>query len=89
MASAAWDRFSLKTKGMKNNNQQTQDNKNRLLWRYTGLAFQFIVGIAIFLFAGIKLDDWMRFQTPLATCLLPLLFITSVIIKAVIDTGKK
>lgn len=62
---------------------------NQLLWKYAGLATQFLVGIGIFLYGGLKLDEWLRFRMPLAVWVLPLLFIITVIIKIVKDTGRK
>lgn len=68
-------------------NNEKPDNK--LLWRYAGLATQLMVGLGLFVYAGIKIDEWIKFKMPLAVWILPLLFITSVIIKTIIDTGKK
>ncbi len=62
---------------------------NNLLWKYAGLATQFLVGIGLFLFLGIKIDGWLKIKTPLAVWVLPLLFITAVIVRIVRDTGKK
>lgn len=64
-------------------------NNNNLLWRYAGLVTQFLVGIGLFLFAGLKLDDWLKFKMPVAVWVLPLLFIIVVIVKIVRDTGNK
>lgn len=62
---------------------------NTLLWKYAGLATQFLVGIGLFLFAGIKIDQWMKINMPVAVWVLPLLFITAVIVKIIRDTGNK
>ena len=62
---------------------------NTLLWKYAGLATQFLVGIGLFLFAGIKIDQWMKIDMPVAVWVLPLLFITAVIVKIIRDTGNK
>ncbi|OPZ95815.1 MAG: hypothetical protein BWY70_01914 [Bacteroidetes bacterium ADurb.Bin408] len=64
-------------------------NNNNLLWRYAGLATQFLVGIGLFLFAGLKLDEWLKFKMPVAVWVLPLLFIVVVIVKIIRDTGNK
>ena len=64
------------------------DNRN-LLWRYAGLATQFLLGIGLCVFAGMKLDDWLKLNTPVAVWVLPLLLITGVIIKVVKDTSQK
>lgn len=62
---------------------------NHLLYKYAGLASQLVIGLGLFLWSGIKIDKWLELSTPVATWVLPLLFIMSVIIKIVIDTGKK
>ena len=66
------------------------NNKNdRLLWKYAGLAMQFLVAIAICVYAGIKLDQYLSFSTPLAVWILPLLVIVGIIVKIVKDTSPK
>ena len=62
---------------------------NRQLMRYAGLGFQFLVGIGLALFAGLKVDEWLKMPFPLLVWLIPLLIIIGVIIKTVVDTGKK
>lgn len=62
---------------------------NNLLWKYAGLATQFLVGIGLAVFAGLKLDEWLKIKMPLAVWVLPLLLIIAVIIKVVKDTAKK
>ncbi len=64
------------------------DNKD-LLKRYAGLSGQFLAGLAITVYGGIKLDEWLKLSIPLAVWALPLLFITGIIIRLIIDTGKK
>jgi putative effector of murein hydrolase LrgA (UPF0299 family) len=67
----------------------SMDNKNNLLWKYAGLSSQFLIGIGLFLYAGIKIDKWLSLKTPIATWALPLLFIFSIIFKIIKDTNKK
>ena len=62
---------------------------NNLLWKYAGLATQFLVGIGLALYAGLKLDQWLKIKMPLAVWVLPLLVILGVIIKVIIDTASK
>lgn len=57
--------------------------------RYAGLATQFLVGIALMVFIGMKIDNWAGFSTPIAVWVLPLLLITGVIIKIIKDTSGK
>lgn len=62
---------------------------NKQLMRYAGLGFQFLVGIGLALFVGLKADEWLNMNFPLLVWLIPLLIIVGVIIKTVIDTGRK
>ena len=62
---------------------------NNLLWKYAGLATQFLVGIGLAVYAGLKIDEWLKIKTPEAVWVLPLLLITAVIIKVIKDTAKK
>lgn len=62
---------------------------NNLLWKYAGLATQFLVGIGLAVYAGLKIDEWLKIKTPVAVWVLPLLLITAVIIKIIKDTAKK
>ena len=62
---------------------------NNLLWKYAGLATQFLVGIGLAVYAGLKIDEWLKIKMPLAVWILPLLLITGVIIKIIKDTAKK
>jgi hypothetical protein len=62
---------------------------NNNVWKFASIGSQFMVGIGIFVFLGIKIDNWLQWQTPIATWLLPLLFIISSIIKLIIETNKK
>ena len=64
------------------------DNSN-LLWKYAGLATQFLIGIGLFVFIGLKVDKWLKINTPVAVWVLPLLLITAVIIKIIKDTAQK
>jgi len=60
------------------------------LWKYAGLATQFLLGIGLAVYGGIQLDKLLKLSMPLAVWVLPLLLITAVIIKIVKDTsGKK
>jgi hypothetical protein len=64
-------------------------NDNRILWRYAGMATQFLVAIAIGVYGGMQVDKWLKFKNPLAVWLLPLLIITGIIIKIIKDTSAK
>ncbi len=62
---------------------------NRLLWKYAGLATQLMVGLGLAVYGGLTLDEWLKIGMPVAVWVLPLLLIISLIIKIIIDTGKK
>jgi hypothetical protein len=64
-------------------------NNNQLLLRYAGLTFQFLIGIGLFTFSGIKIDSYFKWKTPIAVWVLPLIFIVSIIVKIVLDTSKQ
>ena len=62
---------------------------NKLLWKYAGLATQFLIGIGLFVFIGMKIDKWLKLKMPLAVWVLPLLLIVAIIIKIIKDTAQK
>lgn len=64
-------------------------NDSSLLWKYAGLATQFLVGIGIAVYAGKKLDESLLTGMPLAVWVLPLLLIVAVIYKIIKDTAPK
>lgn len=68
---------------------EKKNDANKILLRYAGLGFQFLVGIGLAVFAGMKADEWLNMAFPLLVWLLPLLIIIGVIIKVVVDTGRK
>jgi hypothetical protein len=65
------------------------NKNNQSLIKYAAMATQFLVAIAVSVFAGMKIDEWLKFKTPLAIWLLPLLFIIGMIIKIIRDTSVK
>lgn len=62
---------------------------NKMLLKYASMASQFFVAIGLGVFAGIKLDEWLKISFPLLVWLLPLLLILGMILKVLIDTNKK
>lgn len=62
---------------------------DKLLWKYASMATQFFVAIGVAVYAGIKLDEWLKISFPLLVWLLPLLMILGMIIKVLTDTNKK
>jgi Mn2+/Fe2+ NRAMP family transporter len=74
---------------LRNKNLKTRKETNRELMQYAGMGAQFLVSIALGIFIGLKLDEWLNFSFPLLVWLLPLFVITGLIIKIVKDTSKK
>jgi hypothetical protein len=52
------------------------------------MAAQFLVVIGLMVFAGLKLDNYLRVSFPVFVWLLPLVIIAGLIFKAVRDTSK-
>ena len=66
------------------------DNKNNNdLLRYAGLTTQIFVGLGLALFLGKKVDQWSNLSAPVFIWILPLLMLAGLIIKLVIETGRK
>jgi F0F1-type ATP synthase assembly protein I len=59
-----------------------------LLWRYTGLAFQMMAAIGIALWAGYKLDQWIKMRFPLFMIIFSLLALALLLWRIVKDTSK-
>ena len=53
------------------------------------VKIMFLVAIAIAVYGGMQLDKWIKPGMPLAVWLLPLLFITGIILKIIRDTSTK
>ncbi len=68
-------------------NKTEEENPNKSLLRYAGMATQFFVGIGIALIAGLKIDDLLAFSNPIFVWLIPLLLIIFSIYKIVKDTS--
>jgi hypothetical protein len=74
---------------MKPNQNQQRSTQNDLL-RYAGLGSQILVSLGIAVFAGYKLDKWLKLPLPLLVWLLPLIVLIGMIYKLIKETsGKK
>jgi hypothetical protein len=71
-----------------NSKKPTQSNNNLLL-KYAGLTMQILVGLALAVFAGMKIDEKLSFATPLLVWILPLIVIVVMIYQVIKDTSKK
>jgi len=67
----------------------TNKSNKQLLLQYAGFAMQLLVLLAITVWAGIKLDNWISFSFPLFSWILPLIAIIAIIIKTIKDTSNK
>lgn len=57
--------------------------------RYAGLGSQILVSLGIAVFAGYKIDKWLKIPLPLLVWLLPLAVLIGMIYKLIKDTSKK
>lgn len=73
-------------------NKQPQQNKpvsnKEFFLKYAGLGSQLLAALAIGVFAGLKLDKWLR-TSPLLACVLPLLILTGIFYKLFRETSRK
>ena len=63
--------------------------KNVSLLQYASMGTQFLVGIGIGVFIGLKADSWLDLKIPLLVWILPLLIIIGFTLKLIKDTSKK
>ncbi len=68
---------------------ESDKGDNRLLMKYVGLATQLMVSLALAVFVGLKLDQWLHFSTPLLVWILPLLVLIVMIWQIIKDTSNK
>jgi hypothetical protein len=57
--------------------------------RYAGLGAQIFVSLGIAVFAGYKLDRWLKISLPLLVWLLPLLVLVAMIYSLIRETAKR
>lgn len=69
--------------------QKPSQGNDKLLLKYLGLGTQIMVSLALAVFAGLKLDKWLSFSTPLLVWILPLLVLSVMIWQVIKDTSKK
>lgn len=72
-----------------NNQKDKSKDRNNLLYRYAGLATQFLVSTGIAVFVGYKADRWLSISFLVFVWLLPLIVIAVTIYKIVRDTSKE
>lgn len=75
---------------MKTNQQQKKSTPTNDLMRYAGLGSQILVSLGLAVFAGYKIDKWLKIPLPLLVWLLPLIVLIVMIYKLIKETsGKK
>lgn len=67
---------------------QNHPDKNSL-YRYSGLAMQFLVSIGIGVFLGLRVDGWLHLSLPVFVWLLPLGVITGILLNIIKETSKR
>ncbi|HWH63486.1 MAG TPA: hypothetical protein VNS50_09445 [Ginsengibacter sp.] len=65
------------------------DDGNKQLLRYAGLAMQFLISIGLGVFVGLKVDKWLHLSFPLLVWLLPLLIIAGLLLNILKETSRK
>jgi hypothetical protein len=75
---------------MKQKPQQQKSTPTSDLMRYAGLGSQILVSLGMAVFAGYKIDKWLKIPLPLLVWLLPLIVLIAMIYKLIKETsGKK
>lgn len=59
------------------------------LLKYAGLGSQILVSLGIAVFAGYKLDQWMKLSFPLLVWLLPLIVLCGIMYRMIKETSTK
>lgn len=76
-----------------NNNplkKKPKDNKpdNRLILKYTGLAFQMMATLGVAVFAGYKIDQWTGWSFPFFLIILSLIALVLILRQIIKDTSR-
>ena len=72
---------------MRRNQQQQKSTPTSDLMRYAGLGSQILVSLGIAVFAGYKIDRWVKIPLPLLVWLLPLIVLIAIIYKLIKETS--
>ena len=64
-------------------------NNNVSLLKYASIGTQFLIGIGIGVFLGLKFDQWLKLKIPLLVWILPLVIIVAFIFKLAKNTSKR
>ena len=74
---------------MRRNQQQQKSTPTSDLMRYAGLGTQILVSLGIAVFAGYKIDKWLKIPLPLLVWLLPLIALVAIIYKLIKETSSR
>jgi len=74
---------------MRRNQQQQKSTPTSDLMRYAGLGTQILVSLGIAVFAGYKIDRWLKIPLPLLVWLLPLIALVAIIYKLIKETSSR
>lgn len=69
--------------------EQSNNGGNKLLMKYIGLGTQLMVSLAISVYVGLKVDEWLHFSTPLFVWILPLAVLGGMTWQIIKDTSNK
>ena len=72
---------------MRRKQQQQKSTPTSDLMRYAGLGSQILVSLGIAVFAGYKIDKWLKIPLPLLVWLLPLIVLIAIIYKLIKETS--
>lgn len=67
----------------------SRNEGNKQLYRYAGMAMQFLVSIGLGVFMGLKIDQWTGMSFPLFVWLLPLAIICGMLYFFIKDTSSR
>lgn len=65
------------------------DSSYQTLTRYAGMAFQFLAAIGLMVWAGYRLDGFLKWSLPLWVWVLPLIAIIGMILGVMRNSSKK
>ena len=71
------------------NQQQKQNNSRNYLMQYAGLGMQLLVSLGLAVFAGYKMDKWLKIHFPVFVWVLPLIVLFLMIYKLIKETSKR
>ncbi len=69
----------------KNLDKKTSKNTIQNIAKYTGLSFQMLALVLLFVFGGKKLDEYLQLQMPIATLIMSLIGVALAIYVAIKD----